>query len=552
MAWQVEIRHEGLGKYRVVKGVDRNEVEQRARAQMLAWESQHLRRMDLEIQRKSRELVRLTKENGKIEADRITSEARKNLEDAKSILRHTLKIDDRIVWEDLKTRPPFTRPKPLPVPAPSLPPEPTFCEPPLSFLDWLIPGYRRKAVARTREAFNARRKAWLEETDRIEAAHSVHQKSHQVALKDWQIEKEAHDQKKIADAAAVETLKQNYLRGNTEAIVEYCEIVLSRSSYPAFCEREFQFDYSIDQKVGVVDLLLPNPDSIPKIKSAKYVASSNTIEYASLKEKEVTQLYDEIIYQIALRTVHELFEADVAGAIEALVFNGFVNYIDRSNGHEVKACILTLHVNKDAFVKINLGSVVPSQCFRGLRGVAAPQLATLTPVAPFLQLKREDPRFVSKEDISALLNDGINIAAIGWEEFEHLIREIFEKEFSGPGSEVKVTRASRDAGVDAIIFDPDPVRGGKIVVQAKRYTNVVDVSSVRDLYGTVMNEGANKGILVTTSHFGNDAYSFAINKPIALIDGQNLLFLLEKHGKKVRLDLKEAKDLGVGLQRRSL
>jgi restriction system protein len=71
---------------------------------------------------------------------------------------------------------------------------------------------------------------------------------------------------------------------------------------------------------------------------------------------------------------------------------------------------------------------------------------------------------------------GTNLAAIGWEEFEHLIRELFEKEFSGDGGEVKITRASRDGGVDAIAFDPDPIRGRKIVIQAKRYTNTVDGS----------------------------------------------------------------------------
>ena len=118
---------------------------------------------------------------------------------------------------------------------------------------------------------------------------------------------------------------------------------------------------------------------------------------------------------------------------------------------------------------------------------------------------------------------------------------MFGQEFSANGGEVKITQASRDGGVDAVAFDPDPIRGGKIVIQAKRYTNVVGVSAVRDLYGTLMNEGAMKGILVTTSYFGNDAYDFANGKPIQLIDGGQLLGLLEKHGHKARIDLKEAK-----------
>ena len=97
--------------------------------------------------------------------------------------------------------------------------------------------------------------------------------------------------------------------------------------------------------------------------------------------------------------------------------------------------------------------------------------------------------------------------------------------------------------MDAIVFDPDPLRGGKIVIQAKRYTNTVDVSAVRDLYGAVINEGAVKGILVTTSHFGPDAYSFAKDKPLTLLNGNELLGLLEKHGYKFRINLAEAKAL---------
>ena len=84
------------------------------------------------------------------------------------------------------------------------------------------------------------------------------------------------------------------------------------------------------------------------------------------------------------------------------------------------------------------------------------------------------------------------------------------------------------------------------MIQAKRYTNVVGVSAVRDLYGTVMNEGATKGILVTTSNYGNDAYSFAQGKPLTLMNGANLLYLLAKHGYKARIDIKEAKDILYG------
>ena len=97
--------------------------------------------------------------------------------------------------------------------------------------------------------------------------------------------------------------------------------------------------------------------------------------------------------------------------------------------------------------------------------------------------------------------------------------------------------------MDAIAFDPDPIRGGKYVIQAKRYTNTVGVAAVRDLYGTVMHEGADRGILVTTSDYGADSVGFAKDKPLTLINGAQLLSLLEKHGHRARIDLKEARTL---------
>ena len=67
------------------------------------------------------------------------------------------------------------------------------------------------------------------------------------------------------------------------------------------------------------------------------------------------------------------------------------------------------------------------------------------------------------------------------------------------------------------------------MVQAKRYRHTVGVSAVRDLFGTMHNEGASKGILVTTSGFGKAAYTFANGKPMELLTGENLLYLLKEH-----------------------
>ncbi len=70
---------------------------------------------------------------------------------------------------------------------------------------------------------------------------------------------------------------------------------------------------------------------------------------------------------------------------------------------------------------------------------------------------------------------------------------------------------------------------------------LLEYQHVRDLYGTVLNEGATKGILGYYSDYGHDAHEFAKGKPITLLNGSNLLHLLEKHGHKAKIDLKAAR-----------
>jgi restriction system protein len=55
----------------------------------------------------------------------------------------------------------------------------------------------------------------------------------------------------------------------------------------------------------------------------------------------------------------------------------------------------------------------------------------------------------------------------------------------------------------------------------------------------MISEGASKGILVTTSYYGNDSREFVKDKPITLIDGSNLVHLFNEHGHNVRIAIKK-------------
>ena len=324
-----------------------------------------------------------------------------------------------------------------------------------------------------------------------------------------------------------------------ETIEEQVHSALKSSNY----DIEFQksIDCLKDNDMLIVDYELPNMTNVSDIKEYKYVASKKEISIKRHTDSYIAKRYEDILYSITLRSLYEIFATDVTNEIKGTTFNGFVTRVNPATGITERKCILSVQVDKDKFKQINLSQVEPKACFKALKGVSAAKLIDISPITPILTFNKTDRRFVEGKDVS--VNQGTNLAAMHWEDFEHLVRELFEIEFARNGGEVRVTQASRDGGVDAIIFDPDPLRGGKIVVQAKRYTNTVGVSAVRDLYGTVINEGANTGILITTSDYGHDSYEFAKDKPLKLLNGGHLLALLHKNGRSAHINIEEAKKI---------
>ncbi len=337
----------------------------------------------------------------------------------------------------------------------------------------------------------------------------------------------------------IENLQKSYSKNNDNSIIEYFDMILKNSKFPDKFPNSFILEYNYITKILIVEYQLPSIECLPTLKDRKY--TKDGYKEIHISNSQLLTMFDDAMYKITLRILHEIFETDIADAINAISFNGWVKANNKATGKEENTCILSVQVKKNEFVNLDLYNVDPKICFKSLKGIASTKLHSLTPIQPIMTINKEDKRFVNSYNVSNQIDNSTNIAAMDWEDFEHLIRELFEKEFQSNGGEVKVTQASRDGGVDAIAFDPDPIRGGKSVIQAKRYTNTVGVSAVRDLYGTVINEGATRGILVSTADYGPDAYEFAKGKPIVLLNGSNLLYLLEKHGHHAKIDIKEAK-----------
>jgi restriction system protein len=551
--YQVNLYHEGLKEYKHLSAIDQYTLKGKINNQSIAWKT-----------RWDKELVKRNNWSKEEEAKDISSRAHKKIQEIEKILEQTLSVNDSIDWDSLKYKDEFTwdhepnkfikfdnngyPSKIIPIPTLMIPQEQDFIkEEKILFNKILNKIFRLEEgiKIKQKQAFKNAIEYTTIQNKKISKENSFLEKELIIKQELWQKEKDAFKKNQDEHNEKIDVLKNLHQSKDANAVVEYCEMVLNNSQYPEYFPKKFEIQYNQDSQMLLVDYQLPSLSDIPNVNNARYVKSRDTIEEKYLSQSDLSKLFDSAIYQIALRTLHELFESDTVDAIKFINFNGIVTSLNSSDGHLKSCCIISIQVKKDEFEKINLAGIVASlsykECFKSLKGVGSSKLSSMSSVKPLLELNKSDKRFRDHYEVAGELSEVVNIAAMDWEDFEHLVREIFEKEFAVNGGEVKVTQASSDGGVDAIAFDPDPIRGGKIVIQAKRYTNTVGVSAVRDLYGTVMNEGATKGILVTTSDFGPDSYNFAKGKPLTLFNGSNLLHLLEKHGHKAKIDLKEAK-----------
>ena len=455
------------------------------------------------------------------ETDDLNAEVEDRIAELSNLLMHTLSHDDCIDFNSLRMSDKFSSfviPKELKTGV-----EPVIRQiPELSFFKKLLPGATKRHV-KTIELARTEHEVALKT---FKDTESSKQNKLNALKADYEKRKAEHKQDVNRRNAEIDEFESDYLDKDPDSVVAYNEMVLTRSEYPAEgFSQEFRVAYNPNSHELVVEYELPEISVIPQEASYKYVKTRDEIETKPRKPAEIKILYQDIIASITLRTLHEIFEADQAKAIAVAVLNGVVDTLDPASGRDIRVPVVSVRASKEDFLNLILDKVDKVACLKNLGAHVSSRPDELQAIKPIVDFNMIDKRFIEQGDALSSLESRPNLLDLKPSEFETLVSNLFGK----MGLDTKLTRASRDGGVDAVAFDTRPVLGGKIVIQAKRYRDTVGVSAVRDLYGTMLNEGASKGILVCTSGYGPDAYNFSKDKPIELIDGGGLLYLLREH-----------------------
>lgn len=314
------------------------------------------------------------------EVDRLNAELEATYNEIDSLLAATLDVDDYVDLEGLKVdalHPPFDRSDlETPIPEPTfeeLPPEPRLKLPaaPKGPLAILKRGKHEKAVERAKERHENAISSWRmqvtsteERNAALAAEHMEAERNRTSALEQerelYARECQAREDEVSSRNQEIDNLIANLAYGAVDAVQDYISIVMSNSVYPDQFPVEHDFSFQPSTAELKLKALVPGPDKLPTTKIYKYTKSTDEIKETALSQKACKDRYSGAVHQVALRTLHEVFEADRRGAIKTITLEVGTETVDPATGTNTYIPFVAVAAERESFLEIELANVVPS------------------------------------------------------------------------------------------------------------------------------------------------------------------------------------------------
>lgn len=327
-----------------------------------------------------KEAKRLHLEARAAEVEALNAQLGETAAELDSVLSATLDVDDHVDLDSLRVvveHPPFDGGEletPTPEPAPvTATPEPVFVEPEAPKGFGSIFGGKKKhaeTVAAARAAFDVEHERWAEEAAAVPARQLAQMQEHEAAerrrlehLDAARMEYARGCVTREAEAAKtndrLEALKAGVAAGQPDAIQEYVGIVLGNSVYPDVLDlqREYEFD-PVTRELTLTVLIAP-PDRLPQEKAYRYVKASADVVTTPLSKKDVKDRYANIVHQVAVRSLHEIFEADRTGWIRTITLEVGTETSNPATGLNERIVFVGVAAEREAFSAFDLKNVVP-------------------------------------------------------------------------------------------------------------------------------------------------------------------------------------------------
>lgn len=324
-----------------------------------------------------------------------------DLADIDGLLAWTLGIDDFVDLESLKIskveHPPFNpggRDVPAPMVAePNYAPEPVYQEPAApSGLSAVLGGKKRhqQAIVEAQSAFNDARGHWQRTMAAIHDSYTkqVAQREQfearrmaelSAAKEKYKQECEQREAEASAHNAEVAKLVNDLAFDVESAIQDYVGIVLSNSIYPEVFPVEYDHAFNLASRELTLTVKIPEPSTIPSVKGYRYVKTKDEIASTDLPVREKKERYANAVWQVAVRSLHEVFEADRAGKVHSIALTVGVDTIDPATGRPTTVPLVIVAADRETFNSFDLAKVIPQATLQHLGAAISKSPFDLTP-----------------------------------------------------------------------------------------------------------------------------------------------------------------------------
>ena len=253
-------------------------------------------------------------------------------------------------------------------------------------------------------------------------------------------------------------LAAHCMEGDPAAIRLLMQTILTRHPLPEPLTLEADFALDRLSRVALCTIRVPDLAKLPIVNKRSSSWKANWLPVSEAQRKRSSEC---VLQALCIRAAYLVAIGDPNYFFDTVAVNAHQKWFDPATGAPREGIVASLQATKVEFCQLQPGHLDAKACFRHLSGVSTPNILNAAPVRPIFVMDTNDDRIVANKDVASQLEDQTNLAAMPWEDFEHLVRQLFEWMFARDGIEIKVTRVSRDRGVDALMFDPNPIRGGK-------------------------------------------------------------------------------------------
>lgn len=339
-------------------------------------------------------------ESREAEANALNLALEATYEEIDSLLAATLEVDDYVDLENLRVTPehPSFDPGPLADPIPLVPDLQLLAPPqyqapiPPTGLSAAFGGKKKheEATRIAQENFNRLTHEYHEYLEREHASHRDavikrdRDENDRIALLEEaqeQYQRECADRESAAhdENAALDKFINELAFDIPSAIEDYVGIVLSNSIYPDSFPVDYDYSFDISTRELTMTVHVPLPGEIPSAKGYRYVKARDEIVETKLSQKDQKERYAKAIHETAIRSIHEVFEADRAGKIKSISLTIDTERISPSTGLPEVITLAIVAAAREQFMKFELSQVQASATLEHLGAAISKNPFALTP-----------------------------------------------------------------------------------------------------------------------------------------------------------------------------